>query len=88
MYALTTSASVDRGPGTGRWRIFAQGASPTDRNVHAGDVILLENLYQDSGGFLETDQLGTASGSIYSVCTNAYFNRAEDVGLWKAFAAQ
>jgi hypothetical protein len=88
LYALTTSAGIDRAPGTGRWRIIAQSSNPTDKNVRADDVLLLENLYQDNGGFLETNGVGTASGSAYSICTNAYFNRAVNVGLWKASPAQ
>lgn len=87
LYALTTSAGTDRAPGTGRWRVFAQSSSPTDKSVRAGDTLLLQNLYQDFGGFLETNGNGTASGSAYSVCTNVYFNRAANVGLWKASPA-
>ncbi|AOP47995.1 hypothetical protein ACH4Q6_35525 [Streptomyces lydicus] len=84
LYAVTTSPNQDRAPGTGRWQIFAQTSTPTDKNVRAGDVLLLWNLYSANGGFLETNGLGTESGSAYSVCTNAYFNRAADVTLWKA----
>lgn len=43
---------------------------------------------QSSGGFAETDQVGTAAGSAYSVCTNAYYHRVLNVGLWKASPAQ
>ncbi|MFF4287553.1 hypothetical protein ACFY0R_19890 [Streptomyces sp. NPDC001633] len=67
LYAITTSPNQDRAPGTGRWEIFAQTSTPTDKNVRAGDVLLLWNLYLANGGFLETDGLGTEPGSAYSL---------------------
>ncbi|MFB8766785.1 hypothetical protein VSQ78_03655 [Nocardiopsis alba] len=84
-YDVSTSPGKDRGEGTGRWRIFAQTSSPTDQAVRLGDVLLLRNLY-GSGSFLETNS--TAGPGLYDVCTNAYFNRAEDVTLWKALTAE
>jgi hypothetical protein len=46
-------------------------------------VIHLWNTYGDNGGFLETNENRTAGGSKYDVCTNAYYNRAQNVGDWK-----
>ncbi|MGW0538058.1 hypothetical protein [Streptomyces sp. NPDC003032] len=87
-YDVSTSEARDRAAGTGRWRIFAQASSPADQNVRAGDIVHLWNLYGDNGGFLETNNVTTASGGKYDLCTNAYFNRSSDVGIWKIHRAQ
>ena len=80
---MTTSQTIDRAPGTGRWHIFAQTSTPTDQNVRAGDVLYLWNTYNDNGGFLETNQNST-DGDLYLVCTNVYFNRSSNVANWRA----
>ncbi|AZM53823.1 hypothetical protein DMA15_15575 [Streptomyces sp. WAC 01529] len=87
-YDVSTSEARDRATGTGRWRIFAQTSSPADQKVRVGDIVHLWNLYGDNGGFLETNHTTTASGGKYDLCTNAYFNRSSDVGLWKIHKAQ
>jgi len=83
MYAVTTSQTMDRAPGTGRWHIFAQTSTPTDQNVRVGDTLYLWNAYSDNGGFLETNGNST-DGDLYLVCTNAYFNRSSNVADWRA----
>jgi hypothetical protein len=83
-YDVLTSKDKDRAPGsgTGRWRVFAQASTPADQNIRPGDVIRLWNTYADNGGFLETNSGGPGGGK-YDVCTNAYYNRAQNVGDWK-----
>jgi hypothetical protein len=86
-FNVSTSKDKDRAPGTGRWRLFAQASSPAgDQNVRPGDVIHLWNTYGDNGGFLETNG-GGPTGGKYDVCTNAYYNRAQNVGDWKLHRA-
>ncbi|MEZ0090850.1 hypothetical protein [Streptacidiphilus sp. EB129] len=85
-YGVATADSMDRAPGSGRWRIFAQTSAPTDQNVRVGDVVHLWNTYDDNGGFLETSQNST-NGDLYDVCTNAYFNRGDNVADWRIYQA-
>ncbi|MEV0444701.1 hypothetical protein AB0I46_37910 [Streptomyces spectabilis] len=87
-YDVTTSQSRDRAPGTGRWRIFAQASSPADQNVRIGDVVHLWNLYDDNGGFLETNHTSQLTDAKYDLCTNAYYNRSSNVADWKIHRAQ
>ncbi|WP_318196257.1 hypothetical protein [Streptomyces sp. MCL20-2] len=54
--------------------------------VRTGDVIHLWNTYGDNGGFLETNGGGPGGGK-YDVCTNAYYNRAQNVADWKLHRA-
>ncbi|MBB5960616.1 hypothetical protein FHS29_007244 [Saccharothrix tamanrassetensis] len=82
-YNVSTSTAKDRAAGTGRWRLYAQtSGSPADQTVRAGGVIHLWNLYGDNGGFLETNGHATDGGKL-DVCTNAYYNRSQDVADWK-----
>jgi hypothetical protein len=85
-YAVSTSQTKDRATGTGRWRIFAQTSATTDQNIRPGDVVHLWNIYDDNGGFLETNQ-NSPDGDKYDVCTNAYFNRSSNVADWKIYLA-
>ncbi|MFE0177170.1 hypothetical protein ACFWZ2_33180 [Streptomyces sp. NPDC059002] len=87
-FDVSTSEARDRAAGTGRWRIFAETSSPADQNVRVGDVVHLWNLYGDNGGFLETNNQSTASGGLYDLCTNAYFNRSSNVADWRVHKAQ
>ncbi|MGI5372567.1 hypothetical protein ACQEVN_38600 [Streptomyces iakyrus] len=86
-FNVLTSKDKDRAPGTGRWRLFVPGSSPRDQHVRPGDVIHLWNTWGDNGGFLETNEPGTADGSKYDVCTNGYYNRDKNVGDWKIHRA-
>ena len=86
MYDVTTSQTVDRYPGTGRWRIFARTSSPGDQAIRIDDVVLLWNTYAENGGFLETNGLSTV-GDKLNVCTNAYFNRSANVADWRVHRA-
>lgn len=85
---VLTSTAKDRATGTGRWRVFAQASSPLDQGIRLDDVVHLWNLWDDNGGFLETNGTSTASGAKYDVCTNGYWNRSSDVGNWRFQAAQ
>jgi hypothetical protein len=89
MYVVGTSQAPDRDDlGTGRWRIFGQTSSPYDRRVRIGDVVHFWNLYQGSGGFLETNQNNDNPGLMLDVCTNAYYNRENvQVADWKILKA-
>ncbi len=49
-------------------------------------MIHLWNTYSENGGFLETNGHGPAGGK-YDVCTNAYYNRAQNVADWKLHRA-
>lgn len=49
-------------------------------------MIHLWNTYGDNGGFLETSG-GGPTGAKYDVCTNAYYNREQNVGDWKLHRA-
>ncbi|GAA2514653.1 hypothetical protein [Pilimelia columellifera] len=87
LYDVNTNASKTRAPGTGSWRVFAQTSNPADRSIRIGDCVLLFNAYDGNGGFLETNGHASASGAVYEVCTNAYFNRSSDVAYWKIHKA-
>ncbi|WP_326658646.1 hypothetical protein [Streptomyces canus] len=88
-YGVATAQSKDRTPGSGRWRIFAQTSTSFDQSVRAGDVVHLWNTYDDNGGFLETNQnaAGDTKGGKLDVCTNAYYNRGDNVADWKIHKA-
>ncbi|MFJ4713476.1 hypothetical protein [Streptomyces sp. NPDC088785] len=86
---VSTSQVKDRSEGTGRWRIFAQTSTPAaGGNVRIGDTVLLWNVFDGNGGFLETNGGSTDEGASYDVCTNAYYNRSSNVADWKIHRAQ
>jgi hypothetical protein len=91
-YEVTTSPMKDRDAGTGRWRVFAEGSTPTDSKVREGDVLHFLNGYDDwNGGFLDTMGHGPAA-ALYEVSTSDYSDRglgqgASGTGRWKAFKA-
>ncbi|WSQ12700.1 hypothetical protein OG604_35695 [Streptomyces sp. NBC_01231] len=88
-YDVATAEAKDRALGSGQWRIFARTSTPGDQNVRVGDVVHLWNTYDGNGGFLETNQVAgaTKKGDKLDVCTNAYFNRADNVADWKIHKA-
>jgi hypothetical protein len=58
---VTASPAKNQALGTGRWRVFAEGSTPTDSKVREGDVLHFLNGYDDwKGGFLDTANAGPA----------------------------
>lgn len=82
-YAVSTADTPARGKGTGTWEILSASGKGAGQPVMSSDVVYLRNLYGDNGGFLETNNVSTASGGKYDLRTNAYFNRSSDVADWK-----
>ncbi|MBT3155394.1 hypothetical protein HTV45_31890 [Streptomyces sp. CHD11] len=55
--------------------------------LHYGDRIHLQNLYQGDGGYLDSNGNATAGGAKYNVYTAATPNRGEGTGTWEVVSA-
>lgn len=83
-YDVSTTATKDRGPGTGKWHIFGQTSSPTDGAVRTDDIVHLLNDYNSAnGGWLDTNGTSSQSGAKYDVSTSHYTDRGPGTGSWK-----
>lgn len=87
-YSVSSTATKDRGPGTGKWHIFGRTSSPTDGAVRTDDIVNLLNDYGSAnGGFLDTNGVSSASGAKYDVSTSHYTDRGPGTGSWKVLPA-
>ncbi|MFB7532701.1 hypothetical protein ACFC0C_31705 [Streptomyces sp. NPDC056178] len=83
-YEVSTTVTKDRGPGTGKWHIFAKTSSPRDGHIRTDDIVRLLNDYGSAnGGFLDTNGRSTQQGAKYDVSTSPYTDRATGTGSWK-----
>ncbi|RSO07041.1 hypothetical protein DMH18_26795 [Streptomyces sp. WAC 06783] len=84
VYNVSTNKDSDRaGQGTATWRVFAMTSAPLDQFVRVNDPILLWNVYAN-GSFLEINAGKAAPpGGTYDVVTNAYWNRGDNVSIWR-----
>ncbi|MFE7113512.1 hypothetical protein ACFU98_45700 [Streptomyces sp. NPDC057575] len=51
--------------------------------LHYGDRIYLQNLYQGDGGYLDANGAASAAGARYNVYTAAVPNRGPGTGTWE-----
>ncbi|MGW1104677.1 hypothetical protein [Streptomyces sp. NPDC002540] len=87
-YEVSTTVTKDRGPGTGKWHIFAKTSSPRDGHIRTNDIVRLLNDYGSAnGGFLDTNGVSTQQGAKYDVSTSPYTDRATGTGSWKVLPA-
>ncbi|MER8089900.1 hypothetical protein ACIO6T_34615 [Streptomyces sp. NPDC087532] len=87
-YEVSTTVTKDRGPGTGKWHIFAKTSSPRDSHIRTDDIVRLLNDYGSAnGGFLDTNGVSTQQGAKYDVSTSPYTDRATGTGSWKVLPA-
>ncbi|MFH8519988.1 hypothetical protein ACH4CE_33895 [Streptomyces gelaticus] len=87
-YQVSTTATKDRGPGTGKWHIFAKTSSPRDGHIRTDDIVHLLNDYGSAnGGFLDTNGHSTQQGAKYDVSTSPYTDRGAGTGSWKVLPA-
>ncbi|MEU2135229.1 hypothetical protein [Streptomyces sp. NPDC018352] len=87
-YKVSTTATKDRGPGTGKWHIFAKTSSPRDGHIRTDDIVRLLNDYGSAnGGFLDTNGHSTQQGAKYKVSTSHYTDRGTGTGSWKVLPA-
>ncbi|MGW3497113.1 hypothetical protein [Streptomyces sp. NPDC001020] len=83
-YGVSTTATKDRGPGTGKWHIFGKTSSPTDGHIRTNDIVRLLNDYGSAnGGFLDTNGHASQHGAKYDVTTGPYTDRGTGTGSWK-----
>ncbi|MGW4730200.1 glycosyl hydrolase family 95 catalytic domain-containing protein [Streptomyces shenzhenensis] len=83
-YDVSTTATKDRGPGTGTWHIFGETSSPTDGHIRNDDIVHLLNDYGPAnGGFLDANGPSTQPGATYDISTSPYTDRAPGTSSWK-----
>ncbi|MGW4728483.1 glycosyl hydrolase family 95 catalytic domain-containing protein [Streptomyces shenzhenensis] len=86
-YDVSTTATKDRGPGTGKWHIFGATSSPTDGHIRNDDIVHLLNDYGTAnGGFLDVNGLSTQPGAKYDVFTTATKDRGPGTGSWRVLS--
>ncbi|WP_326763260.1 hypothetical protein OG978_47220 (plasmid) [Streptomyces sp. NBC_01591] len=89
IYDVTTAWGKDRDENSSRWQIFDTTSAPLDGLVRFNDTVQLWSTYHNRGGFLDTNDVSTATGARYDVDTSAYSNRANaDVAFWKVLRPQ
>ncbi|MGI5442669.1 glycosyl hydrolase family 95 catalytic domain-containing protein [Streptomyces shenzhenensis] len=87
-YDVSTTATKDRGPGTGTWHIFGKTSSPTDGHIRNKDIVHLLNDYGTAnGGYLDTNGPSTQQGATYDTSTSPYTDRAPGTGSWKVLTS-
>ncbi|MFD4856409.1 hypothetical protein [Streptomyces atratus] len=88
-YDVSTTATKDRGTGTGKWHIFGKTSSPADSHIRTNDTVHLLNDYGSAnGGFLDTNGLSNQQGGAkYDVSTSHYWDRGTGTGSWKVLPA-
>ncbi|GAB3213469.1 hypothetical protein SAMN02745673_04535 [Marinactinospora thermotolerans DSM 45154] len=89
-YGVSTADTPTRGAGTGTWEVLSATGKAAGSLVNSGDVIYLRNLYQDDGGYLDTNGHASdaqkQSGGKYDVSTSPGRDRAQGTGRWRILA--
>jgi hypothetical protein len=85
-YNVSTADSPTRATGTGTWEITSVTGKSAGAEVLSGDVIYLQNQYQNDGGYLDTCGPADCGGNKYLLSTSPAKDRAAGTGRWRVFA--
>ncbi|MFJ9612567.1 hypothetical protein [Streptomyces noursei] len=89
MYAVSTATVSNRDGLSGTWEIVSGSCQAAGAPVRSGDIIYLRNLFQNNGGYLDTNGGATSvqqsGGGLYDVSTAWGKDRDGNSSRWQIF---